>query len=421
MYFIDNTIPYLGQNLYWEWDFGYGSATSDLQNPVQIFDTAGTYTVTLTATHSANHCAKEVYKQVIVNHSPVANFGNLDVCVNNPHQFADSSSIIDGAINEWKWTFDTFGTSDLQQPTITFSDTGSFDVELVVITELNCTDTINQMINVHPLPEVDFIFSPTFGTPPLTVDFDTLFTNEINYWDFGDGNESNLACPTHTYQDSGQFEITLVTTNEFGCKDSISKEVKIVIPVYDVAVLNVTSSVNNNYLSASAVIANLGTMPVYALELIIDFGEGSTIKEIWYGELLSGQIIPYDDFSSLELPPNTIPSYVCVKAEFTNDIIDDFPENNEECYVFEDNFRALEPYPNPASNSINIEFIIPYEEYVEIYLYDARGRKIMDIYTGNANEGFNRIILNTYGLSNGVYTYQITFEDDTQTKQFIKE
>jgi gliding motility-associated-like protein len=42
------------------------------------------------------------------------------------------------------------------------------------------------------------------------------------YWDFGDGNFSNLENPTHLYEQGGSYTVNLIVTDELGCSDSAS-------------------------------------------------------------------------------------------------------------------------------------------------------------------------------------------------------
>ncbi len=46
-------------------------------------------------------------------------------------------------------------------------------------------------------------------------------------WRFGDGTGSNLPNPTHAYKKTGEFNVSLIITNQNGCIDSISKKVNV--------------------------------------------------------------------------------------------------------------------------------------------------------------------------------------------------
>lgn len=42
------------------------------------------------------------------------------------------------------------------------------------------------------------------------------------FWDFGDGNSSNLENPTHLYSQGGTYTVNLIVTDELGCSDTAS-------------------------------------------------------------------------------------------------------------------------------------------------------------------------------------------------------
>lgn len=61
----------------------------------------------------------------------------------------------------------------------------------------------------------DFIASLTIGDAPLTVEFTDQSTNNPTswQWDFGDGNSSSEQSPSHTYNEMGQYDVTLTATS----------------------------------------------------------------------------------------------------------------------------------------------------------------------------------------------------------------
>ncbi len=78
-------------------------------------------------------------------------------------------------------------------------------------------------------PVADF----TYTKDGLKVDFTDNSDgkdSELKYWawDFGDGNESNEQSPTHTYDESGTYNVTLIVTDDEGATGTTSKEVTVV-------------------------------------------------------------------------------------------------------------------------------------------------------------------------------------------------
>ncbi len=83
----------------------------------------------------------------------------------------------------------------------------------------------------HYTPEADFIGDILSGNPLLTVNFTDLSQvsdvgTPVNSWswDFGDDSISTEQNPTHTYQQSGNYTVTLEITDLIGFRDTEIKE-----------------------------------------------------------------------------------------------------------------------------------------------------------------------------------------------------
>ncbi|MBI5915850.1 MAG: peptidylprolyl isomerase [Bacteroidetes bacterium] len=72
-------------------------------------------------------------------------------------------------------------------------------------------------------PVADFTFSDDKHTAPVAVSFENKSKNAESYeWDFGDGNTSTEAVPSHTYRASGNFAVKLKATK--GGKTTVTEK-----------------------------------------------------------------------------------------------------------------------------------------------------------------------------------------------------
>ncbi|MFT7084385.1 MAG: hypothetical protein ACJAV5_000090 [Vicingaceae bacterium] len=71
----------------------------------------------------------------------------------------------------------------------------------------------------------------------------------------------------------------------------------------------------------------------------------------------------------------------------------------------------LKVYPNPTSNTVNLELNLAKKENLEINIYDLKGRKVYNLAASSFNRGNNRILLNDLGFETGIYIIEIEGDD----------
>ncbi len=127
------------------------------------------------------------------------------------------------------WTFEggTPATSTDANPVVTYSTAGTYDVKLEATTALGNTFTLEEtdLISVAETPVADFAF--TIDNDMVTFANSAMNANDYT-WDFGDGEMGNTANPTHVYEASGTYMVTLTAKNP-ACDNSITKAVDMVV------------------------------------------------------------------------------------------------------------------------------------------------------------------------------------------------
>ncbi len=115
----------------WLWDFGDGIGTSTQRNPIYTYATAGSYTVTLTASNAcgSDQAVKPAYITVSPCVAPVADFSGTPTSgmASLTVDFTDLSSNATG----WLWDFgDGVGASTQQNPSYIYNSEGIYTVTL---------------------------------------------------------------------------------------------------------------------------------------------------------------------------------------------------------------------------------------------------------------------------------------------------
>jgi PKD repeat protein len=143
-----------------------------------------------------------------------ASFYGVDSANNGSYYFVDMSY---GSTITYAWDFGDGNTSNLQNPVNNFAN-GTYTVCLTITTP-TCTDTYCQTITVGgPTCNANFYtWVDSTNSTIYLIDLSNNSNGNLNYfWDFGDGNTSNLQYPTHTYANLGIYNICL-TVSDFFC------------------------------------------------------------------------------------------------------------------------------------------------------------------------------------------------------------
>lgn len=212
-----------GGNTYF-WDFGDGT-TSNQQNPSHTYTSLGVYDVKLVGTNSAgckDSLIKAGYIKIQTTTVSIPNLPAKD-CAPFTFTFSASATGVD-PVSTYLWNFGDGGTSTLANPAHTFSS-GSYDISVTIQTASGCsaTTTVANGILAGNKLKVAFSATPRDVCAKSPIQFTDGTTGGIPdkwLWFFGDGNSSAAQNPSHQYQDTGYFDITLIVWNN-GCPDTL--------------------------------------------------------------------------------------------------------------------------------------------------------------------------------------------------------
>ena len=213
------------------WDFGDGNS-SNLENLNHSYNQDGNYQISLIAMNSVG-CFDT--SQISINILPVPdlsfNFIQRDTCtIPSLFSFQNNSN---GATS-YLWDFGDGLYSSLSSPYHTYNNAGTFNVQLSSTNIYGCSDTFINPVTINPVPiaQFDAIQLDTCFLPANYSLVNNSTGSFINSWDLGDGSNSNSLNLNYAYPNSGTYNITLTTTNQFGCQDSSSKTVNVLSVPY---------------------------------------------------------------------------------------------------------------------------------------------------------------------------------------------
>lgn len=233
----NGTVDFVDQSnggvIQWTWDFGDGN-TSQTQNPTHNYTAPGYYDVTLIASNGVIDDTLVLPNFIYIPPPPVAQFSVLDSIQCEPYifRFLDQSS---GGVTQWAWDFGDGTTSNLQNPSHTYTAPGTYSVSLTVTNADGCTSTSskNNFIQYLPQPEAGFFTNDTLictGVPAAFTDTSKQATKWI--WNFGDGSIDINQNPSHAYSQPGTYTVTQYVENASGCRDTMVQQLVIEVVQY---------------------------------------------------------------------------------------------------------------------------------------------------------------------------------------------
>ncbi|MDX2174673.1 MAG: PKD domain-containing protein [Bacteroidota bacterium] len=213
----------LGSNPY-VWNFGNG-VTSTLTSPSYSYPASGSYTVSLLTT-DLNGCTDVKTNTVsIFNFNPgVINGGTI--C----EGFATPLSASGGT--SYTWTPSSgLSNTNIASPIATPSITTVYSVQIDNNSQgYTCSRTLTAQVTVYPKPTADY----TYTTNPCGggVNFFDLSVPLISSWQWtlSSAITSTVQNPYNFYFTGGTHTVSLIVTDNNGCKDTADKVITVLVP-----------------------------------------------------------------------------------------------------------------------------------------------------------------------------------------------
>ncbi len=232
----------------YNWDFNNNTNTSEAlgQNVSYTMAGQGTQTVNMLLTTNRG-CTNIIPGTVYINYTPRPNFyapkraGCSDLCI----KILDSSAVLTGPAqnNKWEWNFGNGQSFSSSNGTLTgdvcFTNSSNtalkqYDLKLILRSDSGCVDSIikRNYISVYPNPRADFDWKGIEGnilTPEVQFTNTSIGASSL-HWFFNDVNvtdSSNKPNPVHYFNtdEPRDYLVWLAVRNQYGCKDTTSKNV----------------------------------------------------------------------------------------------------------------------------------------------------------------------------------------------------
>lgn len=211
--------------------FGDGSADSSRRTSLSHFyERPGFNSPYLVIVDSITGCVLTIGGRTridVMGAVPLFGMDKSEFCTSGIVTFTDFTTKNEPIIST-NWDFGDGTSSSNQSPVHTFTQPGTYIVQLSVTTQSNCTSSYRDTVLVYRVPQ------PIIqGRDTICVNTTENFMGNLQVadtaitwkWNMGNGQTSTIQNPSATYTTTGDYTLQLITSNKLGCSDTTTKNI----------------------------------------------------------------------------------------------------------------------------------------------------------------------------------------------------
>lgn len=220
-----------------DWTFSDGE-TAEGREITRVFDTEGTYNVTVIATDSEGATDSDEAQIHVVNAPPEASFEvspTTPVAGTLATLTSTSSDPAGGSIENWTWQIPGVGTTYGETVDVRFPSDGETTVTLTVRDDDGASSDVEQTVSVlNAPPDVSIDIDPVYPNPGQTVEFIAQIDDDDQpawaEWSFSDGLFEEGLSVERTFANPGSIEATVTVEDADGAQGTATRTVNINAP-----------------------------------------------------------------------------------------------------------------------------------------------------------------------------------------------
>lgn len=432
--FEENVDVSISGPVFYNWQFGDGFF-SNFPNTSHEYAQAGVYEVTLTATGNnvgVNGCVDQETREIRVYEPPLANSTTTDACIGAAVNLVDISlwRVIEGTTDpvisrQWNILDGPTGSQEGfigmdSVQTFIPAAAGTFDVGLELATAAGCQASSTGSFLVQAIPSADFDLTLPEINPPFTSVPDNLSEDGINFeWLINGELVSTEFEPTLTFDSAGDYEVVLVATNDLNCTDSAMAMYTVILPEYDIALIELQYQTQGTTLVLNAIISNNGNVVVETFDTEIEVGRDIQFTVVSEFTLPPGDLVDYPLGSDIGYLPGRDLPYTCMRISNPNGQMETDTTNNYLCIGLNDQRATFgDPYPNPAKDEVKLTFVLPEDGPLNVEITGSDGR-LMESFILDLKEGLNTVDYPLIGWSEGMYFLKFSYRNQEEVFRLV--
>ena len=381
------------------------------------FPSPGQYEVSLTLT-TQNLCLASKSETITVFDIPDLDFSTPAGCQNEYINISDSSTFGNDSIISRSWYLNGQVIGSGETLLHRFDIEGINQVTLSTITAEGCIYEHIEEINIFPAATAMFEPSTTFGIEGTAVSFENTSTLGSTFvWTLDGDSVANSEDFNTRFDESGDFNVSLIAISDFSCADTVSQDIRIRLPLVDLIINEILLQEDDEEFSNVIVsLENQSNLPVDELNFTVTVDDQLPIRDRIEDVVQIGESRVFQLGTSV---PNRA-TYVCLQVTSGYNVDDNTPDNNEVCINIDPRVIFENPVPNPVSTETVVRTILPESGSVRLTLLDLAGKtELMETYP-DLEPGLQAFTITMQDLDAGMYVLRIEYDGQVDTKRIIK-
>lgn len=407
----------------YRWEYWNGQS-SNLVGPLLHFSDTGMYPIALKV-FLANGCSDSIQSNLHVfrqvNAHFVLPFDSL--CQFAPLPLSDASTYLNSSPGQAVWRLGSTQADTGFALQLNPLESGLLPLRLSVKSAEGCVDSLQKQVWVNATPQADIGLSQQLGFPPLA----------ISVWD-----ASDKSYPARTFglngqqfwsdsllslnlTDTGLYRFSLLVTDNLGCRDSSTKNLRLIRPELSTEIKNLRCEKKGSLYAPDFELQNSSVLLPIQKESF-DFWVENSATMRWEDSVLvpPGLTVGFQSKGSLNAPKS--PRFCCVKpvsliSEYAPGLFLNV-SGETTCAALVDPFFLADVQPNPSRGEVLVRFHLSAPGKVSWRVIGGDGKSAL-LGEGDYAAGMQQFSIPAKTLAQGSYSLFMTQGDNVGVSKFI--
>lgn len=407
----------------YRWEYWNGQS-SNLVGPLLHFSDTGMYPMALKV-FLANGCSDSIQSNIHVfrkvNAHFVLPFDSL--CQFAPLPLSDASTYLNSSPGQAVW-----GLGSAQADTgfalqLNPGESGLLPLRLSVKSAEGCVDSLQKQVWVNATPQADIGLSQQLGFPPLAISVWDASDKSYPARNFGLNGQQfwSDSLLSLNLTDTGLYRFSLLVTDNLGCRDSSTKNLRLIRPELSTEIKNLRCEKKGSLYAPDFELQNSSVLLPIQKESF-DFWVENSATMRWEDSVLvpPGLTIGFQSKGSLNAPKS--PRFCCVKpvsliSEYAPGLFLNV-SGETTCAALVDPFFLADVQPNPSRGEVLVRFHLSAPGKVSWRVIGGDGKSAL-VGEGDYAAGMQQFSIPAKTLAQGSYSLVMTQGDNAGVSKFI--